>query len=44
MNTPILAPELETDALRGDLRPSARSPRPIHLPQTCTDGGLRGGR
>jgi hypothetical protein len=29
MNTPILPRQSETDALRGDLRLSARSPRPI---------------
>jgi hypothetical protein len=33
MNTLILALELETDALRGDLRPSKRPPRPIPWPK-----------
>jgi hypothetical protein len=34
MNTPILAVELKTDAMGGDLRPSATSPRPIPRPET----------
>jgi hypothetical protein len=42
MNTPILAREDETDALRGDLRACERSPRPIPCPEkrlnTQTEG------
>jgi hypothetical protein len=38
MNTPILALWLETDAMRGDLRPWERSPRPIPLPETGVGG------
>ena len=34
MNTPNPGMPAETDALRGDLRPSKRSPRPIPLPKT----------
>ena len=37
MNTPILALGLETDALRGDLRPCEHPPRPIPLPETGLD-------
>ena len=44
MNTPILVLELETDALRGDLRPSGHSPRPIHRPETGADSGFGGWR
>ena len=33
MNTPILAPMPETDALRGVLRPCATLPRPIPYPE-----------
>ena len=34
MNTPNPGMPAETDALRGDLPPSKRSPRPIPLPET----------
>lgn len=33
MNPPNLTVEVETDALRGDLRPCETSPRPIPLPE-----------
>ncbi len=44
MNTPILAPELQIDTLRGDLRPSKRPPRPIPCPRSrpnCRFGDRR---
>jgi hypothetical protein len=44
MNTPIPALELETDTLRGDLRPSKRPRRPIPCPESrpnCRFGGRR---
>jgi hypothetical protein len=44
MNTPNLAGEVRIDALRGVLRPSARSPRPIHHPETRPGGRFGGGR
>jgi hypothetical protein len=44
MNTPILALGLETDALRGILRPCETSPRPIPLPETGLHSRSRGGR
>jgi hypothetical protein len=44
MNTAILAPMLQTDAPRGDLRPCAHSPRPIHRPETGQDATFGGGR
>jgi hypothetical protein len=33
MNPPILVRPSETDAIRGDLRPSEHSPRPIPWPE-----------
>lgn len=44
MNTPMLAPMLETDALRGDLRACESSPRPIHHPETAVNSRFGGGR
>jgi hypothetical protein len=44
MNAPILADELEIDALRGDLRPSELSLRPIPYPQTRPTGRFGGPR
>ena len=44
MNIPILALELETDALRGDLRLCETSPRSIRLPETAIHGRPGGGR
>jgi hypothetical protein len=40
----ILAIRARTDALRGDLRPSGRSPRPIPYPQTRLTGQFGGPR
>ena len=42
MNPPNLTVEVETDALRGDLRPSETSPRPIPLPETSSPQPKRG--
>ena len=44
MNTPILAPWLKTDALRGDLRPCERTARPIPCPEKHPESRLGGGR
>ncbi|MGZ4287125.1 MAG: hypothetical protein ACXVHB_22940 [Solirubrobacteraceae bacterium] len=44
MNATIVAREIKTEGLRGDLRPSERSPRPIHHPETGGDSGFGGGR
>jgi hypothetical protein len=44
MNPPNLAGALRTDSLRGDLRPSEHSPRPIHHPKTRADSQFGGGR
>jgi hypothetical protein len=44
MNTPILAPGPEIDALRGDLRPCETSPRPIPLPETGLHSRCGGGQ
>ena len=44
MNIPIQALELETDALRGDLRPSKHPPRPVPCPDqrpNCRFGATR---
>jgi hypothetical protein len=44
MNTPNLAAVSETDATRGDLRPSEHSPRPIPWPEkrsATRNGGRR---
>jgi hypothetical protein len=38
MNTPNPVPAAEIDASRSDLRPSARSSRPIHRPETGAHG------
>ncbi|MBV9949358.1 MAG: hypothetical protein JOZ69_21115, partial [Myxococcales bacterium] len=43
-STPDLPDQRETDTIRGDLRPPGHSPRPIHHPETGTDGGLGGRR
>lgn len=44
MNTPILAGERETEALRGDLRPCEHSPRPVHHPKTGANSWFGDGR
>jgi hypothetical protein len=44
MNTPILAHELETGALRGVLRPCARRPRPIPHPEISPNSRFGGTR
>ena len=44
MNTPNLVAHSETGGLRSDLRPSKRSPRPIHHPETGTHSGFGAGR
>jgi hypothetical protein len=43
-NLPNPANDAETDATRGDLRPSEHSPRPIHHPEIGIDRGIGGGR
>ena len=42
MNPPNLTVEVETDALRGDLRPCETSPRPIPLPERGRHSAKRG--
>jgi len=44
MNPPILVPRLETEALRGDLRPSKRSLRLIPCPGKRAVSRFGGGR
>jgi hypothetical protein len=44
MNTTILTLDLETDAMRGDLRPRERSPQPIPFPETGVDSKFGGRR
>ena len=44
MNTTSVAPWIETEALRGDLRPSVTSPRPIPSPQEHPVGWFGGWR
>jgi hypothetical protein len=44
MNSPNLASEVRSDALRGDLRPSKHAPRPIHHPKVGGDREFGGGR
>jgi hypothetical protein len=44
MNAPILAVELEIDALRGDLRASGDSPRPIAWPHRRGEEPIGGQR
>jgi hypothetical protein len=44
MNTPKLTSRKQTGVLRGDLRPSACSPRPIPCPETRPDSRYGGGR
>lgn len=44
MNTSNPALAAETDALRGDLRPAMRSPRPIARPETGPRTQIEGRR
>ena len=44
MNTPNHAPEAETEALRGDLRASGDSSRPIGSPDRSSDTRIGGRR
>ena len=44
MNPQNLVGQREIGALRAVLRPSGRSPRPIHHPEMSSEGGFGGGR